>query len=77
MLLQTTIDETKKNVSGTVKLSVFKGNVAVTGRKSKEKTLYNQDLATFEEDRGTYNPRDAEGFININALRLKVDETKY
>ena len=77
MLLQKTIDETQKNVSGTVKLSVFKGNVAVKGRKSKYKTLYNQDLATFEEDRGTYNPGDAEGFININALRLKVDNTKY
>ncbi len=77
MLIQKTIDETQKNVSGTVKLSVFKGNVAVKGRKSKYKTLYNQDLATFEEDRGTYNPGDAEGFININALRLKVDNTKY
>ena len=76
VLLQKTIDETQKNVSGTVKLSVFKGNVAVTGRKSKETTLYNQDLATFEEDRGAYNPRDAEGFININALRLKVNNTK-
>ncbi len=77
MLLQKTIDETQKNVSGAVKLSVYKGNVAVTGRKSKEKTLYNMDLATFEEDRGAYNPQDAEGFISINALRLKVDDTKY
>ena len=77
LLLQKTIDETQKNVSGTVKLSVFKGNIAVTGRKSKEKNLYNQDLATFEDDRGTYNPEDAEGFINISALRLKVNNTKY
>ena len=77
MLLQKTIDETQKNVSGAVKLSVYKGNVTVTGRKSKEKTLYNMDLATFEEDRGAYNPQDAEGFISINALRLKVDDTKY
>ena len=77
MLLQKTIDETQKNVSGAVKLSVYKGNVAVTGRKSKDKTLYNMDLATFEEDRGAYNPQDAEGFISINALRLKVDDTKY
>ena len=77
MLLQKTIDETQKNVSGTVKLSVFKGSVAIKGRKAKYKTLYNQDLATFEEDRGNYNPGDAEGFININALRLKVDNTKY
>lgn len=77
MLLQKTIDETQKNVSGAVKLSVYKGNVTVTGRKSKDKTLYNMDLATFEEDRGAYNPQDAEGFISINALRLKVDDTKY
>lgn len=77
ILLQKTIDETQKNVSGAVKLSVYKGNVAVTGRKSRGKTLYNSDLATFEEDRGAYNPQDAEGFININALRLKVDDTKY
>ena len=47
------------------------------GRKSESKNLYNSNLATFEDDQGTYNQKDAEGFININALRLKIDETKY
>ncbi len=77
VLLQKMIDETQRDVSGTVKLNIYKGNISVMGRKSESKNLYNSNLATFEDDQGTYNQKDAEGFININALRLKIDETKY
>lgn len=67
--LQKFIDETQNNVTGDVKLKLYKGNVIVAGRKSPC-SLYNQSLATFEEEY-VYNQRDAEGFIKINALRLK------
>lgn len=68
-LLQKTIDESQKNVTGTVRLKLYKGNVQVLGRKSPQ-SLYNPDLCTFEED-DVYNQADAEGFIKLNALRLK------
>lgn len=69
-LLQKTIDEAQKHVTGTVRLKLYKGNAVVTGRKA-EKSLYYQDLATFEED-DIYRQNDADGFIRLNALRLKV-----
>ncbi len=69
-MLQSLIDETQKNVTGTAKLKLYKGNVIIVGRKA-EKSLYNPEIATFEED-SVYNQADAEGFINLNALRLKV-----
>ncbi len=69
-MLQKLFEETQKDVTGTAKLKLYKGNVIVTGRKS-EKSLYNPEIATFEED-SVYNQADAEGFINLNALRLKV-----
>ncbi len=69
-MLQKLIDESQINVTGTVRLKLYKGNVIVVGRKA-EKSLYNPDIATFEED-SVYNQADAEGFINLNALRLKV-----
>ncbi len=69
-LIQKLMDEAQKNVTGVVRLKLYKGNCTVTGRKS-ENSLYNADLATFEEE-DVYDQRDAEGFIRLNALRLKV-----
>lgn len=69
-LLQNTMDEAQKHVTGTVRLKLYKGNAIVTGRKA-EKSLYFQDLATFEKD-DIYRQNDADGFIRLNALRLKV-----
>ena len=67
--LQKFIDETQQRVTGDVRLKLYKGNVTVAGRRSPY-SLYNQSLATFEEEY-VYNQKDAEGFIKINALRLK------
>ncbi|MEW5736006.1 MAG: argininosuccinate synthase [Thermodesulfobacteriota bacterium] len=69
--LQTLVDETQKNVSGEVRLTLFKGNIMITGRRS-EKTLYRPDFATFEAD-NVYRQADAEGFIRLNALRLRIE----
>lgn len=68
--LQRFIDETQRNVTGTVRLKLYKGNCIVVGRKSPY-SLYSEELATFEKDQ-IYNQKDAEGFIKINALRLKL-----
>jgi argininosuccinate synthase len=69
-MIQRLVDESQKNVSGTVKLKLYKGSVSVSGRKSA-KSLYKQDYVTFEAD-SVYNQRDAEGFIKLNALRLRL-----
>ncbi|MFH1123486.1 MAG: argininosuccinate synthase [Pseudomonadota bacterium] len=69
-LLQTLMDEAQKNVSGLVRLKLYKGNCIVAGRKS-EQSLYHSGFATFEEDE-VYNQKDAEGFIRLNALRLRI-----
>ena len=68
--LQTMIDNSQKNVSGVVRVKLYKGNVIVEGRKSPY-SLYSEDLSTFESDSGEYNQKDAEGFIKINSLRLR------
>ena len=68
--LQQIIDQSQKNVSGKVRIKLFKGNVIICGRQSPN-SLYSEDLSTFEKDSGTYNQSDAEGFIKINAIRLK------
>jgi argininosuccinate synthase len=68
--LQTLMDECAQDVTGTVRLSLYKGNVTVVGRRSP-RSLYRPDFATFEADT-VYRQRDAEGFINLNALRLKI-----
>jgi argininosuccinate synthase len=68
--LQTLMDECAQDVTGTVRLKLYKGNVTVTGRRSA-RSLYRTDFATFEADT-VYRQRDAEGFINLNALRLKI-----
>ena len=69
-VLKKAIDETQKDVTGTVRLKLYKGNSTVLGRKS-EKSLYNDAFATFEKDT-VYNQKDAEGFIRLNALRLRI-----
>ena len=69
-MIQALIDKSQKNVDGFVKLKIYKGNVIILGRKSK-KSLYSSEVATFEEDL-VYNQKDAEGFIKLNALRLKL-----
>ena len=71
MSLQTIIDQSQRNVSGTVRIKLLKGNVIICGRQSPH-SLYNEDLSTFEKDSGSYNQKDAEGFIKINSLRLKI-----
>ena len=70
-MLQSAIDKSQKNVSGTVRAKLYKGNVIITGRKSPF-SLYNEKLVTFEEGTADYNHSDAEGFIKLNALRLRV-----
>ena len=69
-MLQALIDKSQENVTGTVRLKLYKGNTTVVGRKSP-KSLYSMQHVTFEDDAGAYNQRDAEGFIKLNALRLR------
>jgi argininosuccinate synthase len=70
-MLQALIDESQKSVSGRVRLKLYKGNVSVIGRSSPN-SLYSQDVVTFEEDAGAYDQFDAQGFIKLNALRLRL-----
>jgi argininosuccinate synthase len=70
-MLQAAIDKSQLYVTGTVRLKLYKGNVAVVGRESKY-SLYDQDLVTFEEGAVAYDHRDAQGFIRLNALRLRT-----
>jgi len=70
-MLQALIDKSQENVTGTVRLKLYKGNTTVVGRKSP-KSLYSMQHVTFEDDQGAYNQRDAEGFIKLNALRLRL-----
>jgi argininosuccinate synthase len=70
-MLQALIDRSQENVSGTVRLKLYKGNTTVVGRKSP-KSLYSLQHVTFEEDAGAYDQRDAAGFIKLNALRLRL-----
>jgi len=71
-MLQAAIDATQERVSGTVRLKLYKGNVIVVGRKSPH-SLYDEELVTFEED-DVYNQKDAEGFIKLSALRLRMEK---
>jgi argininosuccinate synthase len=74
-MLQAAIDLSQANVSGTVRLKLYKGNATVIGRESPV-ALYDQDLVTFEEGSGSYDQRDAAGFIKLNALRLRIGARK-
>ena len=75
-ILQTAIDESQKVVNGEVKLKLYKGCVSVVGRKSQSDSLFDENIATFEEDEGAYNQSDAEGFIKLNALRLRTASSR-
>ncbi len=70
--LQSLIDESQRNVNGEVRLKLYKGNVLVVGRRSANNSLYDANVVTFEDDRGAYDQKDAEGFIRLNSLRLRL-----
>lgn len=70
--MQALIDQSQKVVNGVVRLKLYKGNIEVVGRKSDTHSLFNESIATFEDDAGAYNQKDAEGFIKLNALRLRL-----
>jgi argininosuccinate synthase len=74
-MLQTMIDASQVGVNGWVRVKLYKGNVIVVGRDSKSDSLFDSTVATFEEDRGAYDQKDATGFIKLNALRMRI-ETK-
>ncbi|MDE0309803.1 MAG: argininosuccinate synthase [Acidiferrobacterales bacterium] len=70
--LQKLIDESQQYVSGKVRLRLYKGNVIVTGRKSEAHSMYDEAIVSFDDESGAYDQSDAEGFIKLNALRLRV-----
>jgi len=70
-MLQAAIDLSQEKVDGTVRLKLYKGNAMVIGRKSPH-SLYSEAHVTFEDDAGAYDQKDAEGFIKLNALRLRL-----
>lgn len=75
VMMQTAIDHSQAAVNGEVRLKLYKGNVTVVGRKSND-SLFDEKIATFEEDDGAYNQADADGFIKLNALRLRTFTSK-
>ena len=72
-MLQTMIDASQTQVNGWVRLKIYKGNVMVVGRDSKSHSLFDSTIATFEDDRGAYDQKDAAGFIRLNALRMRIE----
>lgn len=71
-MMQQMIDASQVTVNGVVKVKLYKGNVSIAGRKSDTNSLYDEAIVTFEDDLGAYDQKDAEGFIKLNALRLKI-----
>jgi len=71
-MLQTMIDHSQLTVNGTVRVKLYKGSIAIVGRESKTDSLFDESIATFEDDEGAYNQKDAEGFIKLNALRMRI-----
>ena len=71
-MLQAAIDQTQQVVNGDVRVKLYKGNVSIAGRRSETNSLFDESIATFEDDEGAYDQKDAEGFIKLNALRLRV-----
>jgi argininosuccinate synthase len=71
-MLQTMIDESQRHVNGIVKIKLYKGNVIVVGRQSSTDSLFDEEIATFEDDEGAYNQKDSEGVIKLNALRMRI-----
>ncbi|MFZ5697291.1 MAG: argininosuccinate synthase [Pseudomonadota bacterium] len=75
LMLQKMIDASQAYVNGIVRVKLYKGNVTVAGRKSED-SIFDATIATFEDDRGAYNQKDAEGFIRLNALRMRIQAGK-
>jgi argininosuccinate synthase len=75
VMLQQMIDASQASVNGVVRLKLYKGNVIVVGRKSDD-SLFDANIATFEDDAGAYDQRDAAGFIKLNALRMRIAANK-
>jgi len=71
-MLQVAIDKSQEHVNGVVRMKLYKGNVYVAGRKSETDSLFDESIATFEDDAGAYDQKDAAGFIKLNALRLRI-----
>ena len=71
VMLQSAIDQSQEVVNGEVRVKLYKGNVSVVGRQSDD-SLFDANIATFDDDGGSYNQADAEGFIKLNALRLRI-----
>jgi argininosuccinate synthase len=71
-MLQQMIDASQAHVNGEVRLKLYKGSIAVVGRRSASDSLFDESIATFEDDAGAYDQKDAEGFIKLNALRLRI-----
>lgn len=71
-MMQAAIDTSQTHVNGTVRVKLYKGSVSVVGRSSEHDSLFDAAIATFEDDRGAYDQKDAEGFIRLNALRLRL-----
>ena len=71
-LLQTLIDESQQRVNGKVRLKLYKGTIIVVGRESASDSLFDSAISTFDDDKGAYNQADAEGFIKLNALRMRI-----
>jgi argininosuccinate synthase len=74
-MLQAAIDQTQEVVNGIVRLKLYKGSVTVVGRSS-DNSLFSEKIATFEDDGGAYDQKDAAGFIKLNALRLRLKSLK-
>ena len=75
-LLQGLIDESQKNVNGTVRVKLYKGTVTTVGRASRTDSLFDPAISTFEDDRGAYDQADASGFIRLNALRMRIEANR-
>jgi argininosuccinate synthase len=76
LMLQAAIDASQRHVNGVVRLKLYKGNVIVMSRQSVD-SLFDANIATFDDDAGAYNQKDAEGFIRLNALRLRLTARKH
>ena len=71
-MMQSMIDQSQQHVNGVVRVKLYKGMVSISGRQSNSDSLFDERIATFEDDEGAYNQADAEGFIKLNALRLRI-----
>ena len=71
-MLQAMIDATQIYVNGWVRIKLYKGNIIIAGRDSKTDSLFDSNIATFEDDKGAYNQADADGFIKLNAMRMRI-----